>query len=417
MRSKQRAMDSCKLRFGLKAIIVFCLVTYSSTGFAQKYMPLDRLKLTKHITTYYAEQLTNPQKKNRKSLSQFGYNLSLGRIPLFPITSFIHPDKFGVHSYGQPHPKEKNGVIYTCRGGFIDFSHVRCAADWTVFLAFKMIADSSDFDLEPEAGSLKLHFQHSSNLLPDDVVALAQKIAFERLLWHEIASWHYHPPNFMFSEQQSAFTPEDLYSNFIGTMVGKEIALRILKSEDTLSYTQIATEEIEQMMATLNPLKTKKESASAYDIVNRSKQLKLPEGERNKDVWWDNKIVFSDQRYVFKRSMDIGPEISPWLVPSPNKIGCPTRSVAEVLKVPQKTKAGVSFHKYYQLIISPDSVLFYSKRNNEELHPPFNSFFTQQMDVIMQQISEEMSMILLADFDKRNSVDPVPHYKGIKRVL
>jgi len=200
-------------------------------------------------------------------------------------------------------------------------------------------------------------------------------------------------------------------------MVGKKIALRILKSKDTISYSQIATEEIEHMMAVLNPLKTKKESASAYDIVNRNKQLKLPEGERNKDVWWDNKIVFSDQRYVFKRSMDIGPEIAPWLVPSANIIGCPTGSVAEILKVPQKTKAGVSFHKYYQLTISPDSVLFYNKRNNEELHAPFNSFTTQQLDEIVHQISEEMSIILLPDFDKRNSVDPVPHYKGIKSVF
>src|SRR5690242_11468061 len=54
-----------------------------------------------HIQIYYPEQLTNPQKKSRKSMAQFGYNLSYFTIPIFPITEFVNPNNLGVHSYSQ----------------------------------------------------------------------------------------------------------------------------------------------------------------------------------------------------------------------------------------------------------------------------------------------------------------------------
>ena len=30
--------------------------------------------------------------------------------------------------------REHNGLVYTCRGGFIDTAHVRDYADWAIFL-------------------------------------------------------------------------------------------------------------------------------------------------------------------------------------------------------------------------------------------------------------------------------------------
>src|SRR6187431_3113108 len=103
-------------------------------------------KKAHHINQYYPEQLTNPQKKNRKSMAQFGYNLSYFKIQFFPISKFINPKKLGVHSYSRPGFGEKNGSLYTCRGGFIDFSHLRAAADWTVYLAFSILNDPGQFD-------------------------------------------------------------------------------------------------------------------------------------------------------------------------------------------------------------------------------------------------------------------------------
>ena len=410
-------MSRSKLNFQLKMALVFCLLLYSWNGFAGNEVLTKRAAYIHHIATHFAQQLTDPQKKNRRNYSQFGYHLSYFTFPLFPITNFIPPAKFGLHSYGQPDRKEKNGSIYTCRGSFMDISHIRCAADWTVFLTFKIITDNADFDLPSEAGSLKLHFQNLDKLSLDDIASMAQKIAYERLLWHEVASWHYHQPNYMFSEQQSTFSPEDIYSNFLGTIIGRNIALRILKNMDTLSYSQIATDELKKMISSLNPLTTKAASARAYDIVDRNKQLKLRVAKRNKDIWYDSKIVFFDQRYMFKRNIDIGPQIEPWLVPSSKNLGCPVHPKAEVLQVPQQTTAGVSLYNYYEFAINPDSVLFYGKMNKKELHPPFASFTTQHFDTIVNQIAEEMQKVFLPGFSQRNSLDPVPEFKGVKRVL
>ena len=149
----------------------------------------------------------------------------------------------------------------------MDFSHIRCAADWTVFLTFKIITENGDFNLPDEAGTLKLQFNQLDDLSLDDIGGMAEKITFERLVWHEVASWHYHPPNYSLSEQQSTFTPEDLYSDLLGATIGKNIALRILKNLDTLSYSEIATEEIEKKIASLDPVKSKKESKEETHII------------------------------------------------------------------------------------------------------------------------------------------------------
>ena len=375
-----------------------------------------RTALVNHINGYFAEQLTNPQKKNRKSLSQFGYNLELLPFPFFPITEFIDPNNFGRQSYGKPGAGEHNGSLYTCRGGFMDFSHIRCAADWTVFLTFKIITEYKDFDLPDEAGTLKLQFHQLDDLSLDDIGSMAEKITFERLVWHEVASWHYHSPNYPVSEQQSTFTPEDLYSDLLGATIGKNIAMRILKNLDTLSYTEIATQEIAKTIASLDPVKSKKDSKEAYDIVDRYKQMKLPATKRNNDVWWDSNIVFSDERYVFKRDMNIGPQHSPWLVPKAEQFGCSVHPKAEVLKLPQKTKSGKSFYNYYRFTISPDSILFFAKKSHKELHPPFGPFSTDHFDVVVSQIGKEMEKQLLKGYNKRNNDDPVARFKGIKRV-
>lgn len=401
----------------MKPAVVFLLLICSFSGFTYTDLQTKRSGYVKHIATHFSEQLTNPQKRNRKSLSQFGYNLSSIPFPIFPITSFINPKNFGPQSYGKPNIKEHNGSLYTCRGGFIDFSHLRCAADWTVYFTFKLITDSNDINLEAEAGSLTLHFRHLDKLTLDDVASMAQKIAFDRLIWHEIASWHYHLPNFGGSEQQSTFTPEDLYSDFIGTVIGRKIALRILRNLDTLTYSQIATEEIAKMIASLNPMKTKKASAIAYDMVDRSKQLKLPIAKRNNDIWWDSRIVFSDERYCFKRNINTGPTIEPWLVPESKKLKCPVHAKAEVLHIPEQTQAGASLYTNYEFTIHPDSALFFGKVNGKQLHTPFSTFTTQHYGQVIKLIYNQMEIELHPGFDKRDRLDPVPSYSGVRKVF
>jgi hypothetical protein len=400
--------------------LLFCLLmlyTAQLDGAGTNIRPSRRLAYAKYIGDHYSHQLTDPEAKKRKSFSQFGYGLTYFNFPLFPVTEFIDPEDFGEHSYGEPGIKEKNGSLYTCRGGFMDFSHIRASADWTVYLTFRIITENKDFELPYEGGDLFLHFNSLSALSLDDIASMAQKIAFERLEWHEIASWHYHQPNYTFDERQSAFTPEDTYSNFLGTTIGRRIALRILKQKEDLPYSQIASEEIKKMVESLTPVSTKKQSREAYDIVDRNKQIKLPEAERNKDIWWDSKVLFRDERYVFKRSINIGPIISPWLVPHQESIGCPVRSHAQVFKVPQRTTPGISLYNYYEFKIVPDSVLFYSKREHKELHPPFPPFISQNMQATVDFVAKEIQKELSPGFSRRDKNDPEKHFKKLKKAF
>jgi hypothetical protein len=369
----------------------------------------------RHIQNYYPEQLTNPQKKSRMSMAQFGYNLSYFTIPVFPITEFINPDNLGVHSYSQGAFGEKNGSLYTCRGGFIDFSHMRAAIDWTVYLAFTIVNDPDELELGPEAGTLKLKFKNIDDLTLQDIVDMAQKIAFERLEWHEVASWHYHRPYHIRSDQQSTFTPEDNYSNLLGTEIGKKIALRILQDMETKPYSEIATEEIQDAIAVLQPVEGKKESKMAYDIVDRNVQMHLPAAMRNNDVWWDSNILFRDQRYMFKRNTNIGPEVGPWLVPRSNEVGCEADLSANILYVPVKTQNGISFYEYYDFTIDLDTAMFYG-RNGEKVHTSFDTFSTRNLNGVVKIIVSEMEKIFLAGFNKRDYCDPVQDYKNVRRV-
>ncbi len=52
-------------------------------------------------------------------------------------THFRSAFKLGNHGYSFK-LSEKNGIIYTARGGHIDTPHVRKLADWTAYLAYQV---------------------------------------------------------------------------------------------------------------------------------------------------------------------------------------------------------------------------------------------------------------------------------------
>ena len=384
---------------------------------AQKITDEERSKYRAHIQAHYPEQLTDPQKKDRKSFSQFGYGLYYFSFPLFAITEFINPHDFGAHSYGEPGRAERNGSLYTCRGGFMDFSHIRAATDWTVFLSFVILNSDSNFSLKHAGGDLQLRFKNVHDLSLADITNMAQKIAFERLEWHEIASWHFHLPNYSISEQQSTFTPEDTYSNYLGTEIGKRVVIRILTQKESLTYSQITSDEIMKMVKSLQAEQTVRASKKAYDITDYYHQLKVPAAKRNTDVWWDSQMLFRDERYVFKRDINIGPQISPWLVPMQEKVGCPVKAEPQVFTVPATASTGKSYYDYYEFMITPDRSLFYAKESGKLLHEPFGAFNSRDMVYIIAHIALNMEKELGPGFDKRDKTNPIKKFGKFKKVF
>lgn len=365
-----------------------------------------------YIHAHYAEQFTYPQKRNRKCMCQFGYDIQYAQALAFPISGIMDPSNLGTHSYGKPSASEQNGMVYTCHGGFIDFSHLRAALDWTVYLTFQLLAQKQ-VDLPDELAQLSLSFTNTEQLTINDALALAQRIAWERLLWHEVASWYKHAPNFTVGEQQSAFTPEDLYSNFTGTVIGRKVAHRIIHQTDTVPFATIATEEITHYLATLEPRSTE-QTKQAFDMVDWKVQNSLPEAARNADVWWNSNIVFRDQRYVFKRYTALGPALSPWLIPQAQTIGCVSEPTPKIIHVPTTTQAGQSLNKYYTFSIHPADELFFNRLTGEELHTPFDAFETRHFEAILEHVEKDMEQVLLAGFNTRDSSKPVSTFENTK---
>jgi hypothetical protein len=191
--------------------------------------------------------------------------------------------------------------------------------------------------------------------------------------------------------------------------------MRILHGLEMRPFEEVATEVIEQELKALLPVDSKKESKLAYDLVDRDEQMKLPEGKRNPDVWWDSNILFRDQRYIFKRVLDLGPEIDPWLVPQSQKLGCPLEEDPALLEIPENAHTGLSFYNYYKFTITPDQAMFCGKKG-QLVHQPFKEFNTADYQKIMSIVAAEMEQLLHEGFDKRDCCDPVLAYKNLRRV-
>src|SRR5262249_57680412 len=94
---------------------------------------------------------------------------------------------------------EACGVLYTCRGGFIDVAHVRDNADRTLYLAAqlgRLAAKGGTIPLVEEGAKRRIvvrpidaHLVHKYGLR-DVVTRLAEWLSFEASIWHEIATWY-----------------------------------------------------------------------------------------------------------------------------------------------------------------------------------------------------------------------------------
>src|SRR5262249_42430199 len=110
----------------------------------------------------------------------------LGQAQLvgYEKANIISVEELAPHGYDDGSlTQDRNGLIYTCRGGFIDTAHVRDHADITLYLAMRL------------AGGLPYK----------NTLELAEKV--------------------------SAFSPEDLYSN----VLGMRLALGIINNRENRS--------------------------------------------------------------------------------------------------------------------------------------------------------------------------------------
>lgn len=250
-----------------------------------------------------------------------GLQVQLGSmpVPLLSLANVIGLEDLGRHQYdhgfmtlhesrvgGGLLNSERNGLIYTCRGGFVDTAHLREWADWTLYLSAligRSIETGAVVDLPDEGGSRRIviHAMDPQRVAQYGVsplaVPLAQWLAFQLSLWHEIATWYGWSAT-AFSEEASAFSPEDLYSNLLG-----------IKAAAVLIYQSNATSQAvydENMSAAL-PRLLQRLGAVSGDVGRAAMQSV-------DQVWWDSNVRLPDKRLLRRRFIEAEPQITPWLV-------------------------------------------------------------------------------------------------------
>jgi len=267
-----------------------------------------------------------PIRKRLRPCCAFGNDLKVrvGAVPIpgFRIGNIIGPDEVGPHTYdsgamtrssqagtsGFRH-REGNGLLYTCRGGFVDTAHVRDYVDWTVYLASALarnLSTGTTIEFPDEGGRRRIVFQPIDQDAIDRhglariAAPMAQWIGFQLSIWHEIATWFGWSWTKTFPETASAFSPEDLYSNVLGV---KLFGATVLRSSARTEYLYNSTIDswLEVVLEYLGPV-SKSVGIEAMRSVDQH--------------WWDSSRRLPDKELTLRRNFDIDDQITPWLVPS-----------------------------------------------------------------------------------------------------
>ncbi|POB15300.1 DUF4056 domain-containing protein [Halobacteriovorax sp. DA5] len=242
-------------------------------------------------------------------------------IPFFKETNTVNYDSLGTHIYnmekfsaeemasiGKRTP-EVNGLIYTRRGGLIDTAHIRDTADVTLTLFYKIyprLGTNFEIELPREIGKRSILFNafDTSKMEGKDRIflssALAAKLAYEMAVSHEFAQWHGYRNVSIFPEEQSAYSPEDLYSNILGAKLASALINEQLIFS-SIQYNLNMSSWLEQTLKELGPV-DKEETQRLLMTTNK--------------IWWDQDIRLPDKFMLRKRDYSLSLRLSPLEIPT-----------------------------------------------------------------------------------------------------
>lgn len=262
----------------------------------------------------------NPQKPRLRISSYFG---SVGGM------QFTDPQDMGEHNYNSSW-SEKNGMVYTCRAGFIDLGHLREGADRTRY-AYQVVrraimAGKTEVKfkiIEPSEYRLTLNYPADWRRLTEAdrqmsarriALKLGPYIAHRSLIWHEMITWYGFSSVGLFPENISAFSWEDSYSDALGTI----LAVRAIRQN----------RPFDQAMTSLI-------AAALKQLEVRPPEVTMEAFKQVEGQWFEGGMYFFVK--MNKRNFDVGldnGQIVPWLVPHI----CPD-AAPQPCPVPQLTQA------------------------------------------------------------------------------
>jgi len=224
---------------------------------------------------------------------------------------FPEHDRLGKHQCTKRRG-EKNGLVYTSRGGFLDIGHVREAADRTAYIVGivhdNLEKNETDFSfkvIEPAEYFVTIRYpecwdrvgaNRREEIIADISICLGQYLSQTTLIWHEMVTWLGYTSTAFFSEHISSFSYEDPYSDLLGTRLAT-FALRDTERSFDDAMTKVLDEELKRLGV--------QPAAVARRAVRKTK-----------GKWYKGGAYFFAK--VTKRNFDTGRDdgfITPWLVP------------------------------------------------------------------------------------------------------
>lgn len=257
------------------------------------------------------------------------------------VDNVVEVGSLSAHKYGGS-LGETNGIVYTCRGGFVDTAHLRDVADWTAYIAvnaMRLLEKGGDLKLSNEAGKRTITFEpFGAEPSIELCVSLGRRIAYQLSIWHEIRTW-FKTSAMSWPERYSSFSPEDLYSNLLGATIGGDALL------DSKPYDEAMTSGITGMLTFLGAVPCA-ETIAALDAVNGR--------------WWDQSKLLPADDFLLRRQFDAGPQVAPWFVTAPG-VGCPQPPTPLLLGVDEffvdATGDAIELSSFYELAIDVDTTL------------------------------------------------------------
>jgi hypothetical protein len=248
---------------------------------------------------------------------------------------FIDADALGRHNF-RSLIGEKDGIVYTARGGDIDIGHLRIAADNVYYLNHKVREHLANADTEftyklntdPSIFYVRIEYPADFKLLSDqqkqvviDKVSLelAQYCTWNMVQWHEVLTWFGYKSLGVLPEFASAFSWEDGYSNLLGTIV----AARAIGTEDP---------DVSQF----NDNMTRELAIEIAHLGGTSAEFARDASEKMRGVWYEGNLHTD----MLLRNLDMGfadGMVTPTLIPGvcpgakPQRYPAPTPKTAESL--------------------------------------------------------------------------------------
>jgi hypothetical protein len=276
------------------------------------------------------------------------------------LSGMMDPKDLGAHFYSRSlDRKDRVGMIYTCRGGFVDISHARDNADWAADLLNRLLHRDSQIGVKIpialEGGSSERMLEifpwseeMVRKLTPADYQKLAIAWTFDIALLHEISTSFAITvtkkripliTDRLLSQRRSAFSIEDAYSNLLGAHLGTEAYLR---EEDYNSAMEILLRERVENLG------------GQSEAIGRAIHQSL------KSSWWEKGLGYSGYHQLLQRDYQIDLKVTPKLAPSKSCESLSGNSFDPIqpnsLEIPNQV-AGKPIEVFGQVVMTPTPLL------------------------------------------------------------